>query len=65
MITMIDKHKIITLHNKGMSQRKIADDLGISRNTVASYIKEYDSLSATLFTSENLSKEQLHGLTIL
>ena len=24
---MIDKHKIITLHNKGMSQRKIADDL--------------------------------------
>lgn len=45
-----------------MSQRKIADDLGISRNTVASYIKEYDSLSATLFTSENLSKEQLRVL---
>lgn len=59
---MIDKHKIITLHNKGMSQRKIADELGISRNTVPSYIKEYDSLSATLFTSENLSKEQLRVL---
>ena len=24
---MIDKHKIITPHNKCMSQRKIADDL--------------------------------------
>ena len=45
-----------------MSQRKIADELGISRNTVPSYIKEYDSLSATLFTSENLSKEQLRVL---
>ena len=45
MITMIDKHKIITLHNKGMSQRKIADDLGISRNTVASYIKNTTRLA--------------------
>ena len=51
MINIIDKNKIIILYREGKSKRSIARELGISRNTVDSYIKDY------LEKLELLSKE--------
>jgi transposase len=41
VINIIDKNRIIVLFKEGKSKRFIAKDLGISRNTVDSYIKDY------------------------
>jgi transposase len=36
-----EKHTIITLHNKGISKRKISKVTGFSRNTVTKYLNSY------------------------
>lgn len=51
------------LHLKGFSQRQIALELGISRNTVSSYVKEYDELASKLYGHEKLDDAQIRKLT--
>ena len=41
-MTNEQKSKIIELHRNGMSYGQIANELAISRNTVASFCKRYD-----------------------
>lgn len=48
MVTLMDKTKIIEMHLRGMSNVEVAAKLGIHRNTVAKYVKEYDALSERL-----------------
>ncbi len=40
---MIQKQQIILKHRDGLSNRKIAEQLGIDKNTVNTYVKAYDS----------------------
>lgn len=42
MIPMSIKQKIILKHRDGDSNRKIAEELGIDKNTVNKYVKEYE-----------------------
>lgn len=48
MISIIDKNKIIVMHGKGISNRQIARELGVSKNTVNSYIQEYKAYNYQL-----------------
>lgn len=52
-LDLMDIKQIITLQLDGLSNRKIADTLGISRNTVNSYMK--------LFNACDYSIEELFG----
>ena len=51
MKTQMNKNEIIIRHKNGDSIRKIAREMGISRNTVRSYIRKYDE------NIEKLNKE--------
>ena len=42
MISMFDKNEIINRYKRGEAIRSIAKSMGISRNTVRAYIREYD-----------------------
>ena len=42
MINMFDKNEIINRYKRGEAIRSIAKSMGISRNTVRAYIREYD-----------------------
>lgn len=48
MMTLMDKSRIIELHIKGSSNRKIAREMGISRVTVNKYVGEYEALRSEL-----------------
>lgn len=48
MIDIINKNEVIIRYRSGESKRSISKSLGISRNTVARYIKQYDELEAKL-----------------
>lgn len=48
MMTLMDKSRIIELHIKGNSNRKIAREMGISRVTVNKYVNEYEALRSEL-----------------
>lgn len=51
MIKLIQKQKIIlSYYLEGISQRQIARELGIHRETVSSYIKEYEAARQKLIT---------------
>ena len=43
MITMTKKHEIIKLHLEGLNKSRIARELGVTRDTVRKYIKEYQA----------------------
>lgn len=43
MIGLVDKQKIIMKHRSGESNRQIATDLGIDKNTVNKYVSQFDS----------------------
>lgn len=45
---MIEKQKILTRHIQGQSNREIARELHISKNTVNKYVAEYDRLHHAL-----------------
>lgn len=48
MIKLTEKQKIISKHLSGISNRDIAKELHISKNTVNKYVNEYDSAQAAL-----------------
>lgn len=54
-IDIMDLRQLIQLKRKGLSNRKVAQALGVSRNTVNSYVQ--------VFTDLELSYEQLEGLS--
>ena len=43
MIVLVQKQQIIIKHREGMSNRKIAKELGIDKNTVNTYVNEYEN----------------------
>jgi transposase len=48
VITIIDKNEIIIRHKNGQSIKLIAKNLGIARNTVRAYIREFEASIMTL-----------------
>ncbi len=42
VINLVQKQTIIIKHREGVSNRKIAADLGIDKNTVNTYVNEYE-----------------------
>lgn len=48
MMTLLDKARIIDMHLRGMKNTEIAEDLGIHRNTVGKYVREYESHAEAL-----------------
>ncbi len=63
MINQADKLTVITLYNRGHSLRSIARTLGHSRQTVTSYVREYEKTKKLIEThgeTEEL-KEKLYG----
>lgn len=61
MIKLIEKQKIIISHfQKGKSQRKIAQEMGLNRRTIARYVKDYETKKTQLTDSKgNSNKEEL------
>src|SRR5512135_1629679 len=43
LLKMAIRETISTLHRRGWSQRRIADELGINRETVARYLRQAES----------------------
>ena len=56
MISIFTKNEIIVRHKNGQSNRSIAKELGISKNTVNSYIKEYKRLMELLKNETDQAK---------
>ena len=48
VITIIDKNEINIRHKNGQSIKLIAKNLGIARNTVRAYIREFEASIMTL-----------------
>src|SRR6056297_69145 len=62
MIKMVQKQKIIIeVLQKGKSERRVARELGISRNTVKKYLKEYEQALKMLQTEDSkvIDKEEI------
>lgn len=58
----MDIKQIITLHSDGFSNRKIASTLGISRNTVNTYMRFIDTCDHTCKELLNFTDKQLEEL---
>ncbi len=48
MVSLVDKAKIVRLHLEGRTSRQIADEVGVCRNTVDKYVREYEALRERL-----------------
>lgn len=53
MISLVTKQKVILKHLENYSNREIAKDLGIDKNTVNKYVKEYDKKLKELVDKES------------
>ena len=53
-IDIMDLRQLIQLKRKGLSNRKVAEALGVSRNTVNTYVQAFEK--------HELSYDQLEGL---
>ena len=60
MINIIKKNQIITMHRDGISNRKIALKLGISKDTVNSYVKQYKIIKEKI--SNEIDKHKIAAL---
>lgn len=56
VINIINKNTIIVKYTNGMGIKTIARELGLSKNTVKKYIREYEGLCVKL--NNSTSKEQ-------
>ena len=54
--------RIFKFHTSGVSKRRISQQLGISRNTVAKYIDFFKPYRLTAYEVEKMTLEELHGL---
>lgn len=61
-LDFMDLKQIITLHLEGLSNRKIASMLGISRNTINSYTKLFKASEHTLEDLLSFDKDKLDSL---
>lgn len=53
---------LIQLKRKGLSNRKVSEALGVSRNTVNSYVRAFDEHELSYKQLEKLSEAELGGL---
>lgn len=56
MVNILDKNEIITRYRNGQSIKAIARETGLSRNTVRSYVRQYDVLNVALQTETDSDK---------
>lgn len=61
-IDIMDLQQLIQLKGKGLSNRKVAEALGVSRNTVNSYIRAFSARELSYEQLEELSEAELAGL---
>ena len=61
-IDIMELRQLIQLKQEGISNRKIAEMLGISRNTVNSYVRTFDEHGLSYQALEELSDSELAGL---
>lgn len=61
-IDIMELRQLIQLKNKGMSNRKVARELGISRNTVNAYVQTFTDRQLDFHELSNLSKTELADL---
>lgn len=61
-IDIMELRGLIQLKRKGLSNRKVAQALGVSRNTVNSYMQAFDSHDLNFEQLEGLSEAELAGL---
>jgi hypothetical protein len=60
VIDLVEKQTIILKHREGISNRQIASDMKIDKNTVNKYVNEYDDAMAKLLaTDPGASEDQL------
>src|SRR5512142_211810 len=58
LLKMAVSETIRTLHRRGWSQRRIADELGINRETVARHLRQADPLSKPANASPGLEGDE-------
>src|SRR5690625_1607361 len=61
-INIMDLRQLIQLKRKGLSNRKVAEALGVSRNTVNSYVQAFGEHELDYGQLEELSEADLVGL---
>jgi len=61
-ISMIKIRQILRLHDQGRSKYQIAEQTGISRNTLKKYIKEFEESGLTFLEVSELSDKDLEEL---
>lgn len=61
-IDIMDLRQLIQLKRKGLSNRKVAKALGVSRNTVNAYVQAFEKHERTYEQLEGLSDGELAGL---
>ena len=57
MLNLVDKQQIIFKHKNGISNRQIAEDLKIDKNTVNKYVNEYLAAMTKLLSSDPEASE--------
>ena len=61
-IDIMDLRQLIQLKRKGLSNRKVAEALGVSRNTVNTYVQAFEKHELSYDQLEGLSDGELAGL---
>ncbi|MGI6560363.1 MAG: helix-turn-helix domain-containing protein [Saccharofermentanales bacterium] len=59
----MDRYTIITLKNRGKSNRQIAKDLGINRKTVARYWNAFQKAHKAFNSGKPLTAKEIEDLT--